>query len=219
MIGPLRHFARLPVALAVASAGLAGVVALQLSQPPQVLPPAVAPAAAPAEAAALDPPQPYLPPPLESYGGIADRPLFSSSRRPPPAGGTAAAGKSGHDSLMLAGVILTTSKRLAMLETKRANGGVVVVREGQVVEGWSVETIAADRVVISNNGEVVELLLDDKLKAPRKEVRRTPRTAPKPPPAQAPAAAPAPPPAEGEPAGADEGPAEEQQAEEPAGAG
>ena len=34
---------------------------------------------------------------------------------------------------------------------------VVVVREGQVVEGWSVESIAADRVVISHNGEVVEL--------------------------------------------------------------
>ena len=110
---------------------------------------------------------------------------------------------------MLAGVILTTSKRLAMLETKRTNGGVVVVREGQVVEGWSVETIAADRVVISNGGETVELLLDDRLKAPRKEVKRTPRTAPKPPPA----AAPAPTPAEGEaPAGAEgEPPPEEQE--------
>ncbi len=166
--------------------------------------------------AALDPPEPYLPRPLESYGGIAERPLFSSSRRPTPSAGAAAAGKTGHDSLMLAGVILTTSKRLAMLETKRTNGGVVVVREGQVVEGWSVETIAADRVVISNGGETVELLLDDRLKAPRKEVKRTPRTAPKPPPA----AAPAPTPAEGEaPAGAEGEPPPEEPVEEPEGAG
>ncbi|HYN38596.1 MAG TPA: hypothetical protein VES39_05035, partial [Rhodospirillales bacterium] len=112
---------------------------------------------------------------------------------------------------------LTTSKRLAMVESKSANGAVVVVREGQVVEGWSVETIAADRVVISQNGEVVELLLDDKLKAPRKELRRTPRTAPNASPAQAPAAAT--PAADGMPAGADgELPAEEA-AEEPEGAG
>ncbi|HSO43600.1 MAG TPA: hypothetical protein VLR47_12320 [Rhodospirillales bacterium] len=216
MTPALRRRAGLPAALAAASAVLAGLVALQLRQPSEVPPPALAPAA-PAEAAALDPPEPYVPRPLQSYGGIAERPLFSPSRRPTPAGG-AAAGKSGHDSLMLAGVILTTSKRLAMVESKSANGAVVVVREGQVIEGWSVETIAADRVVISQNGEVVELLLDDKLKAPRKELRRTPRTVPNPPPEQAPAAAPTPA-ADGMPAGADgELPAEEA-AEEPEGAG
>ncbi len=206
--------ARLPVALALASAGLAGVVALQLARPGEVPSPQTAPTAAPAEAEAEAPasPEPYLPRPLESYGGIAERPLFSPSRRPSPAGG-AAAGRSSHDSLMLAGVILSTSKRLAMLESKRANGGVVVVREGQVVEGWSVESIAADRVVISHNGEVVELLLDDKLKAPRKEVKRTPQTA-------KPAPAPAPAPAAGAPrAGEGEAPGEEELVEEPDGAG
>lgn len=213
----LRHLASVPVALALAAAGLGAVVAMQLRDPPEVPRPAVTPAAAPAEAPSLEPPEPYLPRPLESYGGIAERPLFSSSRRPTPSGGAAAAGKAGHDSLMLAGVILTTSKRLAMLETKRANGGVVVVREGQIVEGWSVDTIAADRVVISHDDEVVELLLDDRLKAPRKEVKRTPRTAPKPPPAQAPAAAPTP--AEGEPVGAEGEPPPEELMEDPEGAG
>ena len=211
MIG-VRTLARLPVALALASAGLAGVVALQLARPGEVPPAQTAPTAAPAEAEAEASavPEPYLPRPLESYGGMAERPLFSPSRRPSPAGG-AAAGRSSHDSLMLAGVILSTSKRLAMLESKRANGGVVVVREGQVVEGWSVESIAADRVVISHNGEVVELLLDDKLKAPRKEVKRTPQTA-KPAPAPAPAA--------GAPRAADgETPGEEELVEDPDGAG
>jgi hypothetical protein len=99
-----------------------------------------------------------------------------------------------------------------MLETKRASGGVVVVREGQVVEGWSVESIAADRVVISHDGQIIELLLDDRLKAPRKEVRRTPQTAPKPPQAQ--------PKPEGEEAGPAEGePVEEELADQPEGSG
>jgi hypothetical protein len=187
MIGALRTLGKLPAALALAAAGLAGVVAVEMNQGAEVPPPAIARGGAPAQAAAPDPSEPYLPRPIESYGGIAERPLFSPSRRPSPAGG-GAAGRSGHDSLMLGGVILTTSKRLAMIESKRGTGGVVVVREGQVVEGWSIDSIAADRVVISHNGEVVELLLDDKLKVPRKEVKRTPRTAK---PAPAPAAAPA----------------------------
>jgi hypothetical protein len=189
MSGVLGTLGRLPAALALAAVGLAAMVGLQLNQAQNVPPPALGRGGAPAEAAPPVPPEPFLPRPLESYGGIAERPLFSPSRRPSPAGG-GAAGRSGHESLMLAGVILTTSKRLAMLESKRAAGGVVVVREGQVVEGWSVDSIAADRVVISHNGEIVELLLDDKLKAPRKEVRRTPRAS-KPAPAPAPAAAPA----------------------------
>lgn len=214
MIGVLQTLGKLPAALALAAAGLAAMVALQLNQAEDVPPPAIARGAAPAEAVAPDPPEPYLPRPLESYGGIAERPLFSPSRRPSPTGG-GAAGRSGHDSLMLAGVILTTSKRLAMLESKRATGGVVVVREGQVVEGWSVESIAADRVVISHNGEVVELLLDDKLKAPRKEVKRTPRTA-----KQAPAPAAAPAANEGPRGGAEgEAPGDEEPVEDPEGAG
>ncbi|MDZ3837206.1 MAG: hypothetical protein U0S49_07520 [Rhodospirillales bacterium] len=213
MIGALQSLGKLPAALALAVTGLAGVVAVQLNQAEDVPPPALARAGAPAEAAAPDPPEPYLPRPIESYGGIAERPLFSPSRRPSPTGG-GAAGRSGHDSLMLAGVILTTSKRLAMLESKRATGGVVVVREGQVVEGWSVDSIATDRVVISHNGEVVELLLDDKLKAPRKEVKRTPQTA-------KPAPAPAAPAAnEGSRGGAEgEAPGDEEPVEDPEGAG
>jgi hypothetical protein len=216
MIGALRTLGKLPAALALAAAGLAGVVAVEMNQGAEVPPPAIARGGAPAQAAAPDPSEPYLPRPIESYGGIAERPLFSPSRRPSPAGG-GAAGRSGHDSLMLGGVILTTSKRLAMIESKRGTGGVVVVREGQVVEGWSVDSIAADRVVISHNGEVVELLLDDKLKVPRKEVKRTPRTAK---PAPAPAAAPG---ADGAAPGATragegEAPAEEEALEDPEGA-
>lgn len=211
MIGAVRNLATPHVALTLASAVLAGVVASQLGQAPEAPAPAIAPSSGVTKTGAPGSPEPYLPRPLESYGGIAERPLFSPSRRPSPSG-AAAAGRSGHDSLMLAGVILSTSRRLAMLESKRANGAVVVVREGQIVEGWSVESIAADRVVISHNGEVVELLLDDKLKVPRKEIRRTPQTA-KPAPAPAPAAGGAPRSGEGE------APPEGEAVEDPEGAG
>ncbi len=180
MIRLLRRLATPPGLLALASIGLGGIVALQLRTPPEVPPPAAnIEAAAPDETTESGEAQPFEPRPLESYAGIEARPLFMPSRRPPPPGATAAGSGSGHDALMLAGVILTTNKRMAMIETKRTSG-VVVVREGQVVEGWSVDEIGPDRVVISQNDEVYELLLDDKLKAPRKEVRRTPRTQPQP---------------------------------------
>lgn len=180
MIGLARRLVGLPSLLAMASVGLGGLVAWQVSQSPEVPPPSASVAAASSDDGEVQSaPRPFEPRPLESYAGIEARPLFMPSRRPPPAGGGAAGGKSGHDTLMLAGVILTTSKRLAMIETKRTSG-VVVVREGQIVEGWSVDKIDADRVVISLDDQVFELLLDDKLKAPRKEVRRTPRAQPLP---------------------------------------
>jgi hypothetical protein len=194
MIRALRQVLRLPVLLALACAGLAGIIATEVTET-TVLPAPSDGVSATTPGAELEPPgaqRAYAPRPLDSYVGIGERPLFSPSRRPSPPAAVGGSGKGGHDTLMLAGVILTTSKRLAMLETKQ-KGGAVVVREGQIVEGWSVDAISADRVVISQNGESVELLLDDKLRAPRREVRRTPRTAkpaqpaPQPPPA-APAA-------------------------------
>lgn len=172
-----------PGLLALASLGLGGLVALQLRTPPEV-PAAVSPeasivASAPDEAAQLGDTRTFSPRPIETYAGIEARPLFMSSRRPQPPSAPAAGGQSGHDSLMLAGVILMRDKRIAMIETKRT-AGVAVVHEGESVEGWRVDEIAADRVVISQNADVFELLLDDKLKAPRREVRRTPRTQPLP---------------------------------------
>ncbi len=199
MIRLLRRLTSPPGLLALASIGLGVIVALQLGSPPKVPAPAAhVEAAAPDDATASGEAQPFEPRPLESYAGIEARPLFMPSRRPPPPGANAAGNGSGHDALMLAGVILTTNKRMAMIETKRTSG-VVVVREGQVVEGWSVDEIGPDRVVISQNDEVYELLLDDKLKAPRKEVRRTPRTQPQPKPQPAPSAPAAAPTDEGQP--------------------
>lgn len=189
MIGSARRLVSLPGLLALASIGLGGLVALQVSDAPEVPPPSTQVAAAAADdAEAQNAARPFEPRPLESYAGIEARPLFMPSRRPPPPGAGAAGGRSGHDTLMLAGVILTKTKRLAMIETKRTSG-VVVVREGQIVEGWSVDKITPDRVTISLAGEVFDLLLDDTLKAPRKELRRTPRTQPQQPARQAPAQA------------------------------
>ncbi|MBL8658930.1 MAG: hypothetical protein JNM75_04155 [Rhodospirillales bacterium] len=222
MIRVLRQLTSLPGLLALATVGLGVTVAVQFNDPPEVPAPAAdVEAAAPDDGTGQSEAQPFDPRPLESYAGIEARPLFMPSRRPPPPEASAAGGGSGHDTLMLAGVILTNSKRLAMIETKRTSG-VVVVREGQVVEGWNVDEIGPDRVVISQNDEVFELLLDDKLKAPRKEVRRTPRTQPEPrpqpQPQQQPRAQPAPsaPADEGLPQDREGAPAEEP---EDAGAG
>lgn len=191
MIGLARQLTRLPGLLALTAAALAGLVAWQISRPPEVPPPSPASAPEAADDAEVQRvAQPFEPRPLESYAGIEARPLFLRSRRPPPPSTAATGGSRGHDTLILAGVILTATKRLAMIETKRTSG-VVVVREGQLVEGWSVDRIAPDRVTVSLDDQVVDLLLDDKLKMPRKEVRRTPRTQPLPQPPKPDQAAPA----------------------------
>lgn len=202
MMAALRGPGRATALLAAICAVLAAVVVVEAyTSPDMPTPPVTAPAAAEGEAVDL-PGQVYEAKPPDSYAEIAARPVFSPSRRPQPADARNAGSgsKSGHDNLMLAGVIMGANKRLAMIETKKTPS-VVVVREGQIVEGWTVETIQPEKVVISQGVEAFELLLDDRLKMPRKEVRRTPRSAPaaaasaqapQGPPADAPASAPAP---------------------------
>lgn len=193
MMGAARGRNTLPTILALTCAALAAVLAVEAYTSPEAPVPVVpAPVVADDDAGQM-PPQTYPAKPLDSYAEIAERPVFSSSRRPSPAArkSTDGAGRSGHDNLMLAGVIMLANKRLAMIETKKS-ASVVMVREGQAVEGWTIDSIAAEKVVISQGNEVFELLLDDRLKAPRKQVRRTPRTAPAAP-ASSPSAADSPP--------------------------
>ncbi len=200
MMGAPRRSAGLATLLALACVALAAILGVEAYTPAE--PPAsslAAPVAAADHAEDL-PARSYESKPLDSYSEIAERPVFSPSRRPSPAERRSAdgGGRSGHDNLMLAGVIMAADKRLALIETAKTSG-VVVVREGQSVEGWTIDAISAEKVVISQGIEVFELLLDDKLKVPRKQLRRTPRTAPAvvaataSPPDSEPASAPAPP--------------------------
>ena len=116
--------------------------------------PAVAPAVPPADtpgapegarAAPLEP--------LATYAAVTERPLFNQSRRPPAAPVGAAPGELQRN-FSVAGIMLSGAERIALVQ----QGGekkLLSVREGQSLGGWTVRSIAADRVVlVGRDGEI-----------------------------------------------------------------
>jgi hypothetical protein len=146
-------------------AGLAGVVAYQLSSS---LPLAPAVTAAPPGAPVLDLAERPAPPRAPDAGAvelIAARPLFSAGRRPyvaPPAPVAEVAPEPARPalSLELAGTFLTDTDQAALLLV--AGGSPAWLRPGQLIEGWRIEAIKQDRVALSKDGlqQVLELRAD-----------------------------------------------------------
>jgi general secretion pathway protein N len=138
-------------ALTVVAAGLGSLVALEWSTSP--VSPAVEPSA-PAKAAKAAAPAPtFSLAPLSAFSAVTDRPLFSPDRRPAPEAREALGAWS---ALVLAGIVVTPTSREVLI----AHGNpakIVHLREGQSVDGWTVRSIAPDRVVVANGGEQHEL--------------------------------------------------------------
>ncbi|MGO8914491.1 MAG: hypothetical protein ACLQJR_01125 [Stellaceae bacterium] len=138
--------------------GLAVLVATELAGAPD------ASTTAPSPAAATTPPLPPLPaafrlPPLASYAEVAERPLFSATRQKPPAEpGQDLLGKSG--SFVLLGVVISEAGRAALVQHGHPVE-IARVSEGQAVEGWTVQSILPDRVVLEHGATEYELKLKD----------------------------------------------------------
>lgn len=98
----------------------------------------------------------FVMPPLASYGEVTARPLFSASRRPAAAARQTAV----MSSLALAGVVISRDGRVALIRQGKSPG-LTRAREGQQVGGWTVRSIAADRVVISDGATQTELKLHE----------------------------------------------------------
>ncbi len=165
---------------------LGGVIYLELSAGPS--PPAASPVPI-----ALGPPEPAVLPvadpgftmkPLDDFSEIARRPLFIPSRRPlppdtePPRPGPRTAKR---HRFTLKGVVIVDDERMAVLQRGR---GRTVLRavEGEIIDGWLVEAILPDRVVLRQGETREEVVLRDIFNAPsrarvRKAVPGTP-TAP-----------------------------------------
>ena len=116
--------------------------------------------------------------PLEGYAEVVERPLFWPTRRPPPKAENANAGaaKTQTSKVTLLGIVLYPDTRMALL--KRPNSKQHVrVREGQQFDGWVMEAILPDRVVLRRGDKTEEIKLRD---LPRKAVARKAQTRSKP---------------------------------------
>jgi hypothetical protein len=105
-------------------------------------------------------------PPAEDYAEAAERPLFSRSRRPPPPaaeqpGDATAAGEQAAARIALNGVLLTDTRKVALLRFDN-DSKVMHVAEGQEAGGWLIKKIAPDRVVVRRGQQESEILLDFK---------------------------------------------------------
>ena len=127
------------------------------------------PAASPV---APDPPEPAVLPvadpgftmkPLDDFSEIARRPLFIPSRRPlPPDTEAPRPGprKAERHRFTLKGVVIGADERMAVLQRRRGRTALRVV-EGQQIDGWLVEAILADRVVLRQGETTEEVVLRD----------------------------------------------------------
>lgn len=175
---------RAPVFLFLLCLFLGVFVYLQASNdragPPMIETAAIGPAKIPALPAA----QAFQMPPIEDFGETLDRPLFSKIRRPPPPKPDAPADepkKKQKVKVRLAGVVISPKERVALVQESRARE-ITRLRVGQEIEGWVLESILADRIIlrfgelreeVKIEGEVRRAPTKRKKKARRK--RRRPR--------------------------------------------
>lgn len=138
---------------------LASVIYLELNREPPVGDGVTV--ANPSSAAEDAPPPPaaFSLPPLAAYSVIVERPLFSTQRRPPVKEEETPEAIP-PPRLILTGVLISGDGRLVLL---RRVGSKTIIRasEGDEIEGWRIEIITADRVVLRYGDAVEEVTLDD----------------------------------------------------------
>jgi hypothetical protein len=146
------------------SAGLAGVVALELMRGPFFVPDAphvsssVDDVTESSREAAVEKPD------ITTFDEVVARPLFTASRRPPPprpssemvVGPPEPAPKPEIPDLI--GVIISADRRMALLRP-RATTEALLAMEGQTVAGWQVRAIKPTQVVLGwgNDSEVLKI--------------------------------------------------------------
>ncbi|HEV2552086.1 MAG TPA: hypothetical protein VGU20_32560 [Stellaceae bacterium] len=129
--------------------------------------------------------------PLRDFGEVLARPVFSETRRPP---APEAAAPGATAPFALVGVVLSAKERHALLE-HGLPPHIDRVAEGQEVDGWTLEAVQLDRVVLRRGDNRVEVKAKDKAPTPAPQQRRAAAASPPAPPpsrgAQLPSAPPA----------------------------
>jgi general secretion pathway protein N len=98
--------------------------------------------------------------PLTAYAAVTERPLFTQSRRPPPTEASAAPAELQRN-FSVAGIVLSGQERIALVQ-QGTDKKLLSVREGQSLGGWTVRSIAADRVVLTGRDGETALPLREK---------------------------------------------------------
>ncbi|MCH8917444.1 MAG: hypothetical protein IIC52_05255 [Proteobacteria bacterium] len=169
---------RAAVLLAALSAGLALLVANQFNGAPGAVAPGASPSPAPATARRAALPQISYPEKRAS-ARINDDNLFSPTRRPTmiedrpgPTPSGPAAGRPGFE---LKGIVITPKGRYALLKLRGESDYRKVVK-GETVEGWVLESIESDSILVKKQGTATVVKLETPKSAPR---RAAPRSRPR----------------------------------------
>ena len=133
-------------------------------------PPVSEPPSQPAEGAPLPGAAEFALPPRGDFEETLLRPLFETDRRPPAVEeGPVAAPSARENPFLLVGVIEAEEKRLALVSRGRG-GEIMTVGEGQTIDGWRVEAVQEDRVLLVNGEQRSEMRLED-MAAPARKLR------------------------------------------------
>jgi hypothetical protein len=163
MMRPSRH-QLLPALLLSLCLGLAGVIYIELDQP-SIDSIAKAAPAPPRETmgAASDAPG-FTMPPVRAYTEVLERPLFSETRRPSVDSPTAPVDPRS-SAFNLVGTIISAHERRALIEHGQPPH-LERLSEGQDIDGWSVESIRTDRVILTRADARLEVKVKDAPGAP-----------------------------------------------------
>ncbi len=158
MIGVLRgRLARASILLSPLCAVLLATIYIELDQP--IEPPAKAAVPAAREPDNRPPETPrFAMPPLRSFADVLARPPFTETRRPPIV--TAPASDTRSSAFILVGIVISAHERLALIEHGQPPH-VERLSEGQEIDGWSVEKILPDRVVLGRADARIEVKAKD----------------------------------------------------------
>lgn len=144
----------LPLALCLA---LGGVIYVELDQPPIDASATAAPAPR-SEATGTSRDNPgFAMPPLRGYAEVVERPLFSETRRPSV---EAAPVDPRSSAFNLVGIVISAQQRHALIEHGQPPR-LEHATEGQEIDGWTVESIQRDRVVLQRGDLRLEVKAKD----------------------------------------------------------
>lgn len=168
-----------------ACAGLGALAYLETEQPVPSLPSVAAPADATEQIAKPVQRSVFRMPPKNAYKQLVTRPPFSPTRRPPRAKPPEpkpvvqrpqpAAPKPSvvAPQITLVGILINPEKTIAMVR-KRGAEELLRLAKGEDLDGWRVEGVLPDRLLLSHQGKVLEIELSE---AARREAETAPAPA------------------------------------------
>jgi general secretion pathway protein N len=138
--------------------GLGYVVQDQLGRGPGLAPPSSAAAPPPRRAAPRATP-------IKAFSETLERPLFHASRKPAPKIASAAPEAAAVEPpvLDLVGVVIVPEGRSALIRMPRASE-LIEVSVGERIEGWRLESIETDRIVLKSGTASAVYRIDAELR-------------------------------------------------------